>query len=325
MIVEDADRFGLAQLHQLRGRVGRGEAQSYCVLVSDSVDETARARLDAVRTTRDGFVLAERDFELRREGDVLGLTQSGLPRLRVASLARREHQDLAVRARRTCGGAARRFRLASADVRRPGDAPGARAERRLAAGDRRGRTRLGRLTAAPRMADAGRVIAGRAAGRRLLAPGPGDEAAGRPREADAVRDPRARPLRSGRARSLRRQRRRRHRGACPAARRGRSSSNAIRARSASSVRTSNGSGSSDADAVVTQVDVLAFLRSDAAASAGPFDIVIVDPPYAESDAPRRRARRSGGPCVVRSAPLAAMRASSRSTSGGTRRRSRSGC
>jgi ATP-dependent DNA helicase RecG len=99
MIIEDADRFGLAQLHQLRGRVGRGDAQSYCVLVSDSLDETARARLEAVRTTRDGFVLAEKDFELRREGDVLGLTQSGLPRLRVASLARREHQELAVRAR----------------------------------------------------------------------------------------------------------------------------------------------------------------------------------------------------------------------------------
>src|SRR5436305_2515011 len=62
MVIEDADRFGLAQLHQLRGRVGRGEAQSYCVLVTDSVDETAKARLDAVRTTRDGFVLAERDF-----------------------------------------------------------------------------------------------------------------------------------------------------------------------------------------------------------------------------------------------------------------------
>jgi ATP-dependent DNA helicase RecG len=100
MIIEDADRFGLAQLHQLRGRVGRGDAQSYCVLVSDSLDETARARLEAVRTTRDGFVLAEKDFELRREGDVLGLTQSGLPRLRVASLARKDHQELAVRARR---------------------------------------------------------------------------------------------------------------------------------------------------------------------------------------------------------------------------------
>ncbi len=99
MVVEDADRFGLAQLHQLRGRVGRGDGQSFCVLVSDSADETARARLEAVRSTRDGFVLAERDFELRREGDVLGLTQSGLPRLRVASLARRDHQELAVRAR----------------------------------------------------------------------------------------------------------------------------------------------------------------------------------------------------------------------------------
>jgi ATP-dependent DNA helicase RecG len=99
MVIEDADRFGLAQLHQLRGRVGRGDAQSFCVLVTDSLDETARARLEAVRTTRDGFVLAERDFELRREGDVLGLTQSGLPRLRVASLARKDHQELAVRAR----------------------------------------------------------------------------------------------------------------------------------------------------------------------------------------------------------------------------------
>jgi ATP-dependent DNA helicase RecG len=99
MIVEDADRFGLAQLHQLRGRVGRGTAASYCVLVSDSEDEVARARLEAVRTTLDGFALAEADLALRREGDVLGLTQSGLPSLRVASLARAEHQALAVAAR----------------------------------------------------------------------------------------------------------------------------------------------------------------------------------------------------------------------------------
>jgi len=100
MIIEGADRFGLAQLHQLRGRVGRGTAESYCVLVSDSADETARARLEAVRETRDGFVLAEADFELRREGDVLGLAQSGLPRLRVASLQRTEHRTLAASARR---------------------------------------------------------------------------------------------------------------------------------------------------------------------------------------------------------------------------------
>jgi len=99
MIVQGADRFGLAQLHQLRGRVGRGDAASFCVLVSDSVDETAQARLKAVAEIRDGFELAERDWELRREGDVLGLVQSGLPSLRVASLQRDDHRELAVEAR----------------------------------------------------------------------------------------------------------------------------------------------------------------------------------------------------------------------------------
>ena len=99
MIVEGADRFGLAQLHQLRGRVGRGTAESFCVLVSDSTDEVAQARLKAVAELRDGFALAEKDFELRREGNVLGLAQSGLPRLRVASIQERDHQELAVRAR----------------------------------------------------------------------------------------------------------------------------------------------------------------------------------------------------------------------------------
>jgi ATP-dependent DNA helicase RecG len=99
MVIEGADRFGLAQLHQLRGRVGRGTAESFCVLVSDTTDETAQARLKAVTEIRDGFELAERDFELRREGDVLGLAQSGLPRLRVASLQDREHVALARHAR----------------------------------------------------------------------------------------------------------------------------------------------------------------------------------------------------------------------------------
>ena len=119
MVVQGADRFGLAQLHQLRGRVGRGDVASFCVLVSDSTDETAQARLKAVAEIRDGFELAERDWELRREGDVLGLVQSGLPRLRIASLQRDDHRELAVRAReaaeaharrirRTCGRASRR-------------------------------------------------------------------------------------------------------------------------------------------------------------------------------------------------------------------------
>ncbi len=99
MIVEGADRFGLAQLHQLRGRVGRGSVESFCVLVSDSTDEVAQARLKAVAETHDGFELAEKDFELRKEGDVLGLAQSGFPRLRVASLQVAAHRELAVRAR----------------------------------------------------------------------------------------------------------------------------------------------------------------------------------------------------------------------------------
>jgi ATP-dependent DNA helicase RecG len=99
MIIENAERFGLAQLHQLRGRVGRGTAESFCVLVSDVDDETARARLAAIRDERDGFVLAERDWELRREGNVLGFEQSGLPALRVASLQHEGHRELAVAAR----------------------------------------------------------------------------------------------------------------------------------------------------------------------------------------------------------------------------------
>jgi ATP-dependent DNA helicase RecG len=99
MVIEGAERFGLAQLHQLRGRVGRGSIESFCVLVSEATDEIATARLKAVAETNDGFALAEKDFELRKEGDVLGLAQSGFPRLRVASLQVAEHRDLAVLAR----------------------------------------------------------------------------------------------------------------------------------------------------------------------------------------------------------------------------------
>jgi ATP-dependent DNA helicase RecG len=100
MIVEGAERFGLAQLHQLRGRVGRGTAESFCVLVSGAEpDTTEYARLVAVQGTNDGFFLAEEDFKLRREGDVLGLVQSGLPELRVASLQRDDHRELAARGR----------------------------------------------------------------------------------------------------------------------------------------------------------------------------------------------------------------------------------
>ena len=102
MVVLEADRFGLSQLHQLRGRVGRGSAASFCVLVSDAPsDSVARARLEALRATHDGFELAELDWKLRGEGDVLGVAQSGLPRLRVASLASEDHRALAAGIRDT--------------------------------------------------------------------------------------------------------------------------------------------------------------------------------------------------------------------------------
>ncbi|MDE3074871.1 MAG: DNA helicase RecG, partial [Chloroflexota bacterium] len=81
-----AERFGLAQLHQFRGRVGRGQQQSYCILLSDSPEAALNARLKAIEETQSGFRLAEIDLELRGYGDLFGTRQSGLPNLRVAKL-----------------------------------------------------------------------------------------------------------------------------------------------------------------------------------------------------------------------------------------------
>ena len=86
MIIMDADRFGLSQLHQLRGRVGRGHKQSYCVLVANPKNDTGKKRMQAMCETTDGFVLAEEDLKMRGSGEIFGTRQSGIPEFQVADI-----------------------------------------------------------------------------------------------------------------------------------------------------------------------------------------------------------------------------------------------
>ena len=115
MIIENADRFGLAQLHQLRGRIGRGSERAICVMFADPTTDEAKARMKAIQEYDDGFALAEKDLEIRGEGTLFGTRQSGLPDLKLARLSR--NFDLIRKAREEA------FRLVDADpaLRRPED------------------------------------------------------------------------------------------------------------------------------------------------------------------------------------------------------------
>ena len=93
MVIEHAERFGLAQLHQLRGRVGRGAAASTCLLLyHPPLSESGKKRLEILRATEDGFRISEEDLAMRGAGDVIGTAQSGIPRFRIADLERQAAQ-----------------------------------------------------------------------------------------------------------------------------------------------------------------------------------------------------------------------------------------
>jgi len=101
MLIENAEHFGLAQLHQLRGRIGRGAHESYCILVSDSPNDEARSRLGILERTNDGFKVAEADLRLRGPGELLGQQQSGAMKLHFGDLV--EDLDLIQQARKLAG------------------------------------------------------------------------------------------------------------------------------------------------------------------------------------------------------------------------------
>ena len=98
MVIENAERFGLSQLHQLRGRIGRGQYKSTCILISDSTSSDTKKRLKVIKECRDGFKIADEDLKLRGPGDFLGSRQHGLPDMKIADIfADRETLHLAGR------------------------------------------------------------------------------------------------------------------------------------------------------------------------------------------------------------------------------------
>jgi ATP-dependent DNA helicase RecG len=101
MVIEQAERFGLSQLHQLRGRVGRGGEQSYCILVTAKLNDTAKERIRTMVESTDGFYIAEMDLKLRGPGEFFGTKQSGLPAFRLGNIIR--DKEILELARNTAG------------------------------------------------------------------------------------------------------------------------------------------------------------------------------------------------------------------------------
>jgi ATP-dependent DNA helicase RecG len=116
MLIENAGRFGLSQIHQLRGRIGRGARKSYCILLEDDPSDSARQKLEVLEKTNDGFEIAEADLRLRGPGDILGTAQTGLPPLGVGDLVR--DADIMTEARR----AAREILAADPELKKPENA-----------------------------------------------------------------------------------------------------------------------------------------------------------------------------------------------------------
>ena len=297
MVVEHAERFGLSQLHQLRGRVGRGAWESHCILLYQAPwTDDARERLKAMSETSDGFAIAERDLELRGPGDFFGTRQSGLPKLRTGDLVRDRDimEDGAPRGAAACG----RGRVCRREL------PAVRAAtwQDAVRPDRsRITTKVATTTNAKQSEPSDRerraswrrmrVIAGRFKGRRLKAPDLGRSSPDvRQAARDALQHPGAADDGARVLDGFAGHGRRRHRGAEPR-RRARHLRREATARAAALIEENLKACGVEGGYTIQCAEIVAAL--DALPAADAFDLILLDPPY-DIDHDQRRARRRGG-------------------------------